>query len=750
MAFVQRETNWGAHTGSAQSTEDKPKKQGTADRSNRLVPSDHLLVSQTAMDGGNGSSTHVDTSPTIEIIAAIAEACDVVVIAVTTDPDLRSALSQMLPSDGLVFADSPEQVLTRSVPSNCAVLIVEQSLSRPMFEQLKSYLKASAPATVNIMVGAHNDGRTLIGLLSTGCIDRFMVKPLRLGPARTALRSALEQHQSLRSRVKVDRMMKHEGSDMDLAPDAGCDTRSAAQAATRNSIQAQVKHSAKPSNASADEVVEERVDRFDDKQESKSSVVALPLKAVHPRPVSTAEPLNEAPKSVPEEPVAKIVTDAAVERPLIPPTGEAAKPRQLPTTSPSSKYAAMIAVAVLIVTILAAWIVTTPATNAPELNVDKVIATHLAAAERAFELGSFVDPPGLSAAHFYTLVLDLDPKNVRARRGMDEIADRLIADGKQLIDAGDLLRAQSTVDNVRRMQPNHRELADVTAFLLKAREAERLAIQSARSAVKPNVESAMNAISSTTAVNPRIAAAASHVVEKPSVIVETERRSPHRGGSQRQESASGAKPTAIGAVNLPAASKSSGMTLAPNAVDATASVAVSLPSPRITQPNQTQLNQPQTSADSSSAMRTGGAMPVEPAQDEGPLRVASKGAAEAAATEAPAAVMGGPSIAGPISTTATPSAVTSFAAGKVKLLKYVPPAYPYKARAAGIEGWVDVNILVTGDGSVTEPRIENSTLGNNFHRAALAAVSQWKFSPEPNDAVANRPMIVRVQFRLTK
>jgi protein TonB len=76
--------------------------------------------------------------------------------------------------------------------------------------------------------------------------------------------------------------------------------------------------------------------------------------------------------------------------------------------------------------------------------------------------------------------------------------------------------------------------------------------------------------------------------------------------------------------------------------------------------------------------------------------------------------------------------------------------YPSKARKQNIEGWVDVNFLITSDGSVIEPRVASQTLGAPFHRAAVDAVTQWKFSSAPKGMKSHRPMHVRLEFRLTQ
>ena len=85
------------------------------------------------------------------IAIELVEARDVTVVAVTTDQELRAALGALLPKDGTIFADSPEQVLKRPAPNHCALLIVEQTLSRSIFDQLKSHLEESAPALVSIV-----------------------------------------------------------------------------------------------------------------------------------------------------------------------------------------------------------------------------------------------------------------------------------------------------------------------------------------------------------------------------------------------------------------------------------------------------------------------------------------------------------------------------------------------------------------------------------------------------------------------
>lgn len=59
----------------------------------------------------------------------------------------------------------------------------------------------------------------------------------------------------------------------------------------------------------------------------------------------------------------------------------------------------------------------------------------------------------------------------------------------------------------------------------------------------------------------------------------------------------------------------------------------------------------------------------------------------------------------------------------------VPPMYPYKAREQGIEGAVQVKMLVNADGTVGQVIILDARPEGLFEDAVRKAVPQWKFSP---------------------
>ncbi len=59
----------------------------------------------------------------------------------------------------------------------------------------------------------------------------------------------------------------------------------------------------------------------------------------------------------------------------------------------------------------------------------------------------------------------------------------------------------------------------------------------------------------------------------------------------------------------------------------------------------------------------------------------------------------------------------------------MPPVYPFKAREQGIEGVVQVKILVKEDGTVGEVLILDARPADTFDESVLVAVPRWRFEP---------------------
>ena len=79
----------------------------------------------------------------------------------------------------------------------------------------------------------------------------------------------------------------------------------------------------------------------------------------------------------------------------------------------------------------------------------------------------------------------------------------------------------------------------------------------------------------------------------------------------------------------------------------------------------------------------------------------------------------------------------------------VQPEYPYEAQRMGAEGWVNVSLSITPAGNVIDPRVEQSSNGTLFNRAALTAVRKWRYEPFASaDPLASQRLMVRVEFRM--
>jgi protein TonB len=93
-----------------------------------------------------------------------------------------------------------------------------------------------------------------------------------------------------------------------------------------------------------------------------------------------------------------------------------------------------------------------------------------------------------------------------------------------------------------------------------------------------------------------------------------------------------------------------------------------------------------------------------------------------------------------------PAPATVIPSVEPKLIKMVQPEYPQEALMRGVEGWVEVSLQVTAAGKVEAARVEATSRGRLFNRAALAAVEQWQYEPRGDGAPTER-LRVRLQFR---
>jgi protein TonB len=64
-----------------------------------------------------------------------------------------------------------------------------------------------------------------------------------------------------------------------------------------------------------------------------------------------------------------------------------------------------------------------------------------------------------------------------------------------------------------------------------------------------------------------------------------------------------------------------------------------------------------------------------------------------------------------------------------QLVARIPPVYPYRARERGIEGVVQIKILVTSEGTVGQVLILEARPEGIFEESVMKSVPKWKFNP---------------------
>jgi len=80
----------------------------------------------------------------------------------------------------------------------------------------------------------------------------------------------------------------------------------------------------------------------------------------------------------------------------------------------------------------------------------------------------------------------------------------------------------------------------------------------------------------------------------------------------------------------------------------------------------------------------------------------------------------------------------------------VPPQYPERAMQRGIEGRVLIEFTISKSGSVKDAKVIAYEPSKIFNKAALKAVSQWKYNPkiENGKAVEQKGIRIAIPFRL--
>ncbi len=108
-----------------------------------------------------------------------------------------------------------------------------------------------------------------------------------------------------------------------------------------------------------------------------------------------------------------------------------------------------------------------------------------------------------------------------------------------------------------------------------------------------------------------------------------------------------------------------------------------------------------------------------------------------------------PVIIGPASTETHGSDIQFNSSVLVKQVM-VPPHYPRRAAQRGIEGYVDIQFVVTGSGSTRDIKILAAEPAGVFENSAIKAVEHWRYRPRIVDGVGvdSDPIAERIRFTL--
>ena len=79
----------------------------------------------------------------------------------------------------------------------------------------------------------------------------------------------------------------------------------------------------------------------------------------------------------------------------------------------------------------------------------------------------------------------------------------------------------------------------------------------------------------------------------------------------------------------------------------------------------------------------------------------------------------------------------------------VEPIYPARAAQRNIEGWVLIEFSISKLGTVKNAKVVRSEPGKIFNRAALKAVSKWKYKPSVENGVARETHGHRKKLKFT-
>lgn len=727
------------------------------------------------------------------------EASGTPVTVLTTDADLYESIRVAVQNRHETFlATRLEDAIELAANGRCPVLVTDVALAQPALERIARQIGAHEPALVTVVVGGREQGNALMGLLGTGVIHRFLLKPVTSGLARLAIDSAARHHDAL----------------VTQSPSAPTPAKRPDPRPVKR-----VENRPPPPAPETDAIPVLR------------TVAPSPPKPAAPKPTPAPESAPRATPRFAPSPVLAAARDQETFQltvPLAAEVAEAAQATEEVSAEPARRRFAPIRVRptaliggaiglVVLAAAAAGWWWYQSSRPPPTDPREVAIQTNLTAALGAFEAGRLVDPQGDSAFFFYSEVLKFDPQNAAALEGIERIGERFVEQAENLMVEGNLAGAALALDGLRRVQPDHRRLRFLDTQLRKEQR-DRLMVQAGESASAGNTRRAQELLKEAERVAPEQSGQLDFAQQ---VIAQRERtqlagRSLETARQRLTQNRLVAPPNDSAKFHLRAAQRADPANVAvqqslrdlTTRVVAEANTAVERrqfdaarnwlreaqdlgATPEQLAPIRTALEGAQVDRQKNDLLqlvlrRSEENRLLEPAQDSarhylGRLVQADPqypGIAQGVNTlgaklvtsaqtatsqrefdqaalflnEARAIGYSGAELAAADSAlrTARAPAVTVPTLAEIapKRVRAVVPQYPQRALEDGTEGWVDVSFAVTAEGNVADARVEGALPRNLFERPALTAVRQWKFEAREPNAVYTKRIRTRVEFQL--
>ncbi len=309
-------------------------------------------------------------------------------------------------------------------------------------------------------------------------------------------------------------------------------------------------------------------------------------------------------------------------------------------------------------------------------------------ARLALDAGMLVEPDDYSAWSLFSRVLEDDPGNSEALEGLGEVAGILAERGSVALEQGRVDDAQAIVDRISSLLPQQPEAerlaADIDAFRLRVAEQEAAAAA-------------------------RQALAEANTVESPEIVAEPANVSladPVRIDPLIEMEASFESAMAANQLLAPRDSSAKYFVelMATTAADDDRSVAA-----------RNALFEEFISRAAESS-RNGDARSAQTWIDE----AAALNVDEAAVSDAQAFLK---------ARRIEMEALKRLPASSFEIVHYEPPIFPMRALQRNVEGWVDLEFVVTRDGETRDVQIADSSHETFFRQEAQTAVEAWQFEP---------------------